>query len=67
MEPTFDQVLRAVRMAINSPSPVNRSEAAARLMLWDLPVSPGALQIAAERVRQGGEIALDLPDDEVGE
>ncbi len=52
MEPTFMEVLAAVRMALNAPDPIDRAEGASRLELWDLPVAPAALGITVERIKE---------------
>jgi hypothetical protein len=59
MEPTYNQVLRAVRTALRDRDPLERATAAARLQAWDLPVAPGALQITARRINEAAEIALE--------
>jgi hypothetical protein len=59
MEPTSNQVLRAVRTALRDRDPLERATAAAWLQAWDLPVAPGALQIAARRINDAAEIALE--------
>lgn len=50
--PSFADVRKAVRAALYSPDPMERSEAAADLILWGLPVDPGAVILAAERLAE---------------
>jgi hypothetical protein len=64
--PTFTQVLAAVRMALNSPDPVDRAEGASRLELWDLPVAPVALGIAVERIKEASYLATYAAGHPVG-
>jgi len=47
--PSFETVRNAVRMALYSPDPLERAEAAADLTMWGLPIAPDAVVIAAER------------------
>ena len=49
MLPRHEDVARAVRAALHDPDPVNRAEAAALLMRWNLPVAPRAIVVAAQR------------------
>jgi hypothetical protein len=48
--PSFETVRNTVRAAIYASDPLERAEAAADLTLWGLPVDPGAVVIAAERL-----------------
>jgi hypothetical protein len=48
--PSFEAVRNTVRAALYSCDPLERAEAAADLILWDLPLDPGAVVIAAERL-----------------
>jgi hypothetical protein len=48
--PSFEDVRNTVRAAIYASDPLERAEAAADLTLWGLPVDPGAVIIAAERL-----------------
>ncbi len=50
--PSFETVRNTVRAAIYASDPLERAEAAADLILWDLPCDPGAVVIAAERMSQ---------------
>jgi hypothetical protein len=50
--PSHEDVVEAVRAAIHNPDPLLRAEAAARLMRWDLPVSPHAIVVAARRAME---------------
>jgi hypothetical protein len=66
MEPTFMEVLAAVRMALNSPDPIDRAEGAGRLELWDLPVAPAALGITVERLKEAIYLEHYAADQAVG-
>lgn len=48
--PSFETVRNTVRAALYSSDPLERAEAAADLTLWGLPVDPGAVVMAAERI-----------------
>jgi hypothetical protein len=62
MEPTFDQVRRAVKTALYSRDPFIRAEAAAKLELWGLPATPAALPMVARQIASENEIPLTLDD-----
>jgi hypothetical protein len=49
-QPTLDEVEVTLRRALHDPDPFERAAAAARLMLWHLPVAPSALVTIAERL-----------------
>ena len=50
--PRHEDVVSTVRIALFNPDQMLRAEAAALLTLWDLPVSPRALVIAARRTME---------------
>jgi hypothetical protein len=55
--PSFEDVRNTVRAAIYASDSLERAEAAADLTLWGLPVDPGAVVIAAERLNARAALA----------
>jgi hypothetical protein len=55
--PRYETVRQAVRIALYSPDPLKRAEAAASLTLWNLPVAPDAVVIHAERIAAKSAVA----------